>query len=168
MKDLVIRAREYAEIAHGGQMYGEDPYIKHLQDVHDALVDFGVTDIRALAAGYLHDVVEDTDVSIQDVQCEFGFLVADIVWFCTDEEGESRKERKSATYKKWQALISSHPKGHYDLHRTVKVVDRICNLRDCPPGLLKMYRKEHAEFKDAIGPHPLLIEAEVLLGLQEA
>ncbi len=76
MLEALTDARSFAIAAHGEQMYGDQPYVFHLDAVVELLAPFGN---QAQIAGYLHDVVEDTDVSLQKVREEFGDRIADCV-----------------------------------------------------------------------------------------
>lgn len=140
-KTLTERAREYAVMAHRGQEYGTKPYHAHLDAVVRVLRRFGHCDQETVAAGYLHDVLEDTDVTPDALAREFGDSVAAVVDACTDGDGANRKERKERPYR----LIPGVPGA-----LLVKLADRIANVEESAasnPGLLQMYRKEHREFE---------------------
>lgn len=96
MEDLVQTARAFAAMAHGAQRrkYEDAPYTVHLDRVVQMLRDHGFDAPVLLAAAYLHDVVEDTDASIQDVLDRFGVEVAELVYWLTDAEPGRRKIRK--------------------------------------------------------------------------
>lgn len=142
MDSLIEKARDYALKAHGTQVYSTSfPYMTHLEGVYATLVDFGVTDVALLAAAYLHDTMEDTNVSYQDLKKEFGIEIAELVYDVTDELGRNRKERHEKTYPKTaknkKAII-------------LKLADRISNVSfsgKSSEDKLSMYRKEHASFK---------------------
>ena len=61
------RAREFAAHAHGNQRYGDGPYVEHLAKVVAVLTDFGYQG-DYLCAGWLHDVVEDTCTTLDDIR----------------------------------------------------------------------------------------------------
>lgn len=139
---MVDEARLVAQVAHGSQTYGDIfPYVKHLDDVVGVLRRFGLGQGPLVIAGYLHDAIEDGDVSYNDIKTHFGEKVAEIVYCVTDELGRNRKERKEKTLPK----IASNPDAIL-----VKLADRIANIEH--GGRKSMYRKEHQEFKDALGP----------------
>jgi (p)ppGpp synthase/HD superfamily hydrolase len=136
------KARAFAVAAHADQKYGEAPYVTHLQAVHAVLVDFGYSAPFTLAA-WLHDVVEDTPVTREEVAANFGDEVAALVWAVTGV-GATRPERVHAAYEKIQA----HPPA-----AVLKLADRIANSeasRDYPKKLA-LYRGEHASFKEHLG-----------------
>lgn len=138
-------ARAFAVDMHGAQMYGSHPYSYHLDAVAALLVPYG---LQAQVVGYLHDVVEDTDATIADVQSRFGEHVAACVALLTDEPGANRKERKAKTYAKLAQVNGSH-----ELALIVKAADRLANVRACVSDgnnrLQAMYRSEHAVFRDS-------------------
>jgi RelA/SpoT family (p)ppGpp synthetase len=77
--EVVQQAYERAVMAHDGQMRASgEPYVIHCVEVARILADLGL-DMHAVAAGLLHDVVEDTDWTVDDVQRYFGGEVARLV-----------------------------------------------------------------------------------------
>jgi GTP pyrophosphokinase len=77
--DLVQRAYDQAVLAHDGQMRASgEPYVVHCVEVAHMLADLGL-DHHAVAAGLLHDVVEDTDWTVEDVRQGFDGEVARLV-----------------------------------------------------------------------------------------
>ena len=94
---MIEKAREFAIAKHGDQKYGSRPYSYHLDQVVSLLEPYGEL---AQVIGYLHDVVEDTGTSTEEVEREFGSTVAACVAVLTDEPGTTRKERKEKTYQK--------------------------------------------------------------------
>ena len=142
---MIEKARQFAVAHHGDQKYGNRPYAFHLDHVASLLEPYGET---AQVVGYLHDVVEDTDVPLEQVEKEFGPTVAACVSVLTDESGANRKERKEKTYKK-MAEIS----GRAELALIVKAADRLANTQACvddgKADLLRVYRSEFEAFYKA-------------------
>jgi (p)ppGpp synthase/HD superfamily hydrolase len=136
-------ARAYALDMHRAQMYGIHPYSYHLDAVASVLEPYG---LEAQVIGYLHDVVEDTDATVDDVRSRFGDHVAACVALLTDEPGANRKERKSKTYAKLAKVT-----GPEELALVVKVADRLSNVRACVTDangqLWSLYHSEHPTFK---------------------
>lgn len=145
--------------AHAGQMYGDQPYYCHLQDVvrivmdPPGIVSLGNDEIVQVA--YLHDILEDTKITVRDLEdLEVGPDVIKAVQFVTDEPGENRKLRKIATYERVK-LQKQEPLPHICLGLIVKWADRVANVRNAAksnPGLLRMYAKEAEAFRDAYQP----------------
>lgn len=140
----VARARAFAIEAHGAQRYGDHPYALHLDAVAGLLEPWGH---EAQVVGYLHDVVEDTAVTLDRVRQEFGDHMAACVALVTDEPGENRKERKARTNAKLSKV-----EGDLRLALVVKPADRLANLRASVQdreSKLEMYRREHPAFREA-------------------
>ncbi|MCA9689830.1 MAG: HD domain-containing protein [Nannocystaceae bacterium] len=139
-------ARAFAIAAHGDQRYGARPYATHL-DAVAALVD-GDEALQVIA--YLHDVVEDTAVTLAEVEARFGADVARCVALLTDPPLPTRRARKRAAYAALAQVDAAAPEARA---LVVKVADRLANVRSCVadenPGLLAMYRREHAAFRAA-------------------
>jgi hypothetical protein len=98
-------------------------------------------------AAWLHDIVEDTYETIENVRYIFGDKVAALVEAVTDEPGKNRKERAEKTLPKIRA--------HGIEAVALKLCDRIANIEACIEGvgnvkLLKMYRKEYPAFREAL------------------
>jgi GTP pyrophosphokinase len=95
--ELISRALVKAAAAHAGQIRngsGGLPYIEHPRMVAATLAarDY---DEQTLAAALLHDVVEDSDTTVEDLRDEFGDAIADLVAALSDDESiESYRDRK--------------------------------------------------------------------------
>lgn len=143
---MIKKARQFAMDAHGQQQYGKQPYIIHLEAVVNNLEGHGE---YAQVVGYLHDVIEDTQVTYQDVKNTFGEYIADCVAVLTDEPGVNRKERKTKTYAKMAEVV-----GDLELALIVKAADRLANIQACLDGehveLLNVYKDEHEAFYNAV------------------
>lgn len=98
------------------------PYINHPIAVAACLADAGVTDPDILAAALLHDTVEDTDTTLDELERLFGGRVASIVAEVTDDKTLPKAERKLL-----QILTASKKSTEA---KQVKLADKICNLRD--------------------------------------
>lgn len=138
----------FAVERHGSQMYGTKPYRYHLDKVDDIVVatlkepKFRWHDHDVIrAAGYLHDIIEDTKTTWQELADRFGPRVASLVQIVTDEPGENRKERKLRTYPKIKA--------GGDAPILIKLGDRIANVEyslDVKDSRFNMYFKEQPMF----------------------
>lgn len=145
---LINSAKAYATEHHGSQRYGKGeksfPYTKHLGDVAAVIEEFHVhfECTTLVTCAWLHDIIEDTDVTFKDVFEEFGRNIARIVFAVTDEPGSNRRERHDRTYPKIRAC------GRPAL--IVKLADRIANVRHSVQHnhkMVKMYKREYADFR---------------------
>lgn len=155
--DPLVQAQFFATTHHvffGRQMYGALPYTHHLQQVVAILQEHGthgpkewygdgVDVVEVLIAGWLHDIVEDTDVKLRDVEEQFGENVALLVGAVTDEQGDhlDRKARKALTYPRTRAA------GKIAVR--LKLADRLANVSS-GGSMLKKYAREHEDFRRAL------------------
>lgn len=140
---LIERAREIAQTAHQGQKYGGHPYMYHIEKVVQIAKKLGYSQ-DVIIACYLHDTLEDTNLTREEIEEIFGKHIADVVYAVTDEPGANRKERKSKTYQKIKAIPDAI---------AVKLCDRIANVQESlsgNEGLFKMYKKEQPAFEFAL------------------
>ena len=98
-KELLRKAEKFATRHHALQDYDGLPYDEHLQEVVDVLKKFGYGG-KYLIAAWLHDILEDSSVSYNDIKKLFGEEIAEITYCVTDELGRGRKEKKEKTYPK--------------------------------------------------------------------
>jgi guanosine-3',5'-bis(diphosphate) 3'-pyrophosphohydrolase len=127
-RDMLVRAYRFSEIAHRGQVRNSgDPYITHSVEVAKILAELGL-DTVTVSAGLLHDVVEDTDIGLRDVEDEFGKPIADIVDGLTKiaklPTGGSSQERQVESYRKLLLSIAKDARVII-----VKLADRLHNMR---------------------------------------
>ncbi len=139
-----VKARMFAEIAHSGQTYNDEvPYTFHLESVVNVLARFGFTDPVFVCAAWLHDVIEDTNKSYNDIKKRFTEPVAEIVYAVSSELGRNRKERNEKTYPKIKALVEA---------LILKLADRIanCEYGAATGGKNDMYKKEYNDFRETL------------------
>ena len=106
--DLVKDALETARRAHAGQLRrGSDgrPYIDHPVAVAEILIKYRHRD-EVLAAGLLHDVVEKSDIEIEEVRERFGDAVADLVGAMTEDETIADYEERKEEHRQRVALAA--------------------------------------------------------------
>lgn len=164
---LIQAARDFAIRVHGEQRYGDHPYVWHLDAVAAIVEPYGET---AQVIAYLHDTVEDTSATLNDVHDSFGALVAGCVELLTDERGETRKIRKAKTYAKLATVGQD-----FELALIVKTADRLANVRACvedgKDSLRSMYASEQPQFKASAHRaglcEPLWVELDQLFDLND-
>jgi guanosine-3',5'-bis(diphosphate) 3'-pyrophosphohydrolase len=99
------------------------PYINHPINVALTLCDIGhESDTDLLVAAILHDTVEDTETTPEEIEKIFGKFVRDIVMEVTDDKNLAKDERKRLQIVK--AHLKSRPA------RKLKLADKICNVHD--------------------------------------
>ena len=125
--DVVERARLFATAAHAAvaqlRKYTGEPYIVHPAEVVSIVRRVPHTDAM-LAAAWLHDVVEDTGVTLETVRAEFGSEVAELVGWLTDV---SRPDHGNRAARK--AVDRAHSASAPAAAQTVKLADLISNTR---------------------------------------
>ena len=94
--ELVKNAELFAKNKHSGMMRmdGITTYSKHLEDVVNRLKSLGITDEELLCEGWLHDVIEDTDTSFDDLFEKFGSKIAVTVLSLSKDKTLPKKPRE--------------------------------------------------------------------------
>ncbi|CAN5138001.1 hypothetical protein BH11PAT4_BH11PAT4_2000 [soil metagenome] len=119
----IERAERFVHEAHQGQVRAEGvPYTTHLIAVAE-LAAFWGCDVETIMAALLHDVVEDTPVTLQEVSQEFGETVAKLVDGATKVESPDRILADEQTRQKILAYTQQDSRVAY-----VKLADRVHNL----------------------------------------
>jgi (p)ppGpp synthase/HD superfamily hydrolase len=119
---LVRRAYAFAEAAHRGQRRKDGrAFIAHPVRVARLLASRGYDEV-VLAAALLHDVVEDTTVTLTEVRERFGARVAELVAYVTENPDLPAGERKRA----YRDRLRRSPHAA----RAICAADKVCNLTD--------------------------------------
>jgi guanosine-3',5'-bis(diphosphate) 3'-pyrophosphohydrolase len=128
-RDLLARAYRFSEQAHRGQTRNSgEPFVTHCVEVAKVLAELQL-DSLTVACGLIHDVVEDTDVTVADVEREFGREVASIVDGLTKiaklpSGSSSQQERQVENYRKLLLSIAKDARVII-----IKLADRLHNMR---------------------------------------
>lgn len=140
--NLKENAKAFAIKAHMGQVRKSEPdkpMIMHPISVGNLLEEYGYND-GIIAAGYLHDVVEDTKYTIEDIQNEFGEKVANLVMGASEPDKTlSWEERKEHTIKETKTLPLAN--------KLVICADKINNLEDMMLKFERNGKKDFSAFK---------------------
>ncbi len=125
--DLVKRAYRFSELSHQGQQRASgEPYLSHPLEVAGLLVNFKM-DVTTVTAGLLHDILEDTRTTKDDLAREFGPEIADLVDGVT-KIGKlafsSREERQAENFRKMLVAMARDIRV-----LMIKLADRLHNMR---------------------------------------
>jgi len=134
-------ALEFAADKHRHQRRkGEEasPYINHpIELVHVLVHEGNVEDLDVLCAALLHDTIEDTKTTREELAAAFGETIAEIVAEVSDDRSLEKAERKRRQ--------TEHAPHLSPRAKLVKLADKICNLRDInrhPPRDWPLQRKQ--------------------------
>jgi guanosine-3',5'-bis(diphosphate) 3'-pyrophosphohydrolase len=137
----LMEATLFAADKHRGQKRKDaqkTPYINHPIYVVNLMAGVGgITDIEALQAGMLHDTVEDTDATPEEIETRFGYTVRSLVMEVTDDKSLEKQERKRIQIEKAPRLS---PRA-----KIIKLADKIANLTDLiasPPAHWPLERRQ--------------------------
>jgi guanosine-3',5'-bis(diphosphate) 3'-pyrophosphohydrolase len=120
---LVSEAAELAARRHNGMARkgrGNEPYINHLAEVANLLSATEGADAELVAAGWLHDTIEDTETTREELAQKFSERVAALVVECTDDMSLPKVERR-----RLQVVNASHKSPSA---RLIKIADKISNI----------------------------------------
>lgn len=150
------KAIAYATVAHAGQSRSDgSPYYKHPIKVMKQLSSLGESNENILCAAVLHDVLEDTSVTKEEINRDFGKEIADIVIQLTN------KHPPKTPFVIKQAQLIEHAKHMTDDAKKIKVADRYDNIMDMntwPLWKQRRYAKAATELLSALRPVPEMVE----------
>ncbi len=171
---MIQRAADFAAKAHAGALRkgSNMPYIVHPKEVA-AIVAVMTTDPEVIAAAYLHDVIEDTSVSYEELVENFGRRVADLVLAESEDKSRTWMERKQATIDQLRVARREN--------KLIAFGDKLSNLRSTAGDYLAFgdaiwekfrqkdkamhawyYRKVYESFGD-FAEYPFYMEYRLLL-----
>lgn len=165
---LVARAADFAARVHVGQRRkGEarEPYLNHLAEVAALLAEAtGGQDATLIAAGWLHDTLEDTETEREDLEALFGPGVTAIVAEVTDDKSLLKAERK-----RLQIETAPHKSAQA---RLLKIADKTSNLRalaSSPPSGWDLQRRTaYLHWAEAVVAGCRGLNAELEQGFDDA
>lgn len=163
---MLNKAVKFATEAHGSQVrkYHGTPYISHPLAVAEIVKSVPHTE-EMLMAAVLHDVVEDTSVTLDQISKEFGDVVAEIVYFLTDiskPEDGNRAHRKQ--------LDAEHNANGPAEAQTVKVADLIHNSSDIAahdPRFWRTYKTEKLQTLNLLDKADATLKARAFAQIME-
>lgn len=138
---LIFKSLEFASIKHRDQRRKDaeaSPYINHPIALAKVLTaEGGVTDANVICGAILHDTIEDTETTFEELVAAFGETIAKIVQEVTDDKKLPKEVRKR--------LQIEHAPHASNQAKLVKLADKISNLRDIlssPPADWSLIRKQ--------------------------
>jgi (p)ppGpp synthase/HD superfamily hydrolase len=149
---LVARALDFASAAHAAvgqtRKYTGEPYINHPIEVRKILLKFAAWPVTAEqeAASLLHDTVEDTQVTSEDVHAAFGSTVGTLVDWLTDVSKPSDGNRRVRKQMDLDHTAAAPPAA-----KSVKLADLVSNSRSIvahDPDFARVYLHEKARILD--------------------
>lgn len=135
-----VKCMNFAAVKHRAQRRSDEektPYINHPIGVCAILTEAGITDFNTLMAALLHDTVEDTDTSFEEIEMYFGLEIRSIVEEVTDDKSLPKSERKR--------LQIIHANQISEQAKLVKLADKIYNLRDLQKSTPVNWTKERVD-----------------------
>jgi GTP diphosphokinase / guanosine-3',5'-bis(diphosphate) 3'-diphosphatase len=165
---LLIRAIEFAARKHRRQRRKDvdaSPYINHPIALMSVLcVEAGVSDAAVLSVAALHDTIEDTATTQEEIQATFGVEIAMLIAEMTDDKSLPKTERK-----RLQIAHAQHMSRDGAL---VKLADKICNLRDVaaspPVGWSLEEQRDYFKWAKAVVDGLPHVNAKLLRLFEEA
>jgi guanosine-3',5'-bis(diphosphate) 3'-pyrophosphohydrolase len=147
---LLLKAARFSAEKHRSQRRkGGDalPYINHPIEVAYLLANVGgITDLKTLVAAVLHDTVEDTGATFEELEALFGQEVRALVAELTDDKKLPKAERKR--------LQIEHASRMSAGAKAIKIADKICNVRDVahnpPAGWSVEARRQYLQWAQKV------------------
>ena len=137
---LMLKALTFAAHKHKDQRrkdHAASPYINHPISLANILCNEGhVADVEVICGAFLHDTIEDTQTTPEELEAEFGKVILDIVLEVTYDKTLPKEERKR--------MQIEHAATASNKAKLVKLADKISNLRDIadnPPADWSLERK---------------------------
>lgn len=164
----ITRALDFVARKHVAQRRkgkNEEPYVNHLIEVANLLAQAtGGADPALVVAGALHDVIEDTDVTPEELARAFGAEITALVLEVTDDKALSYAERKRLQVET-AARLSTRAK-------LIKLADKTSNLRSLVASPPKLWdgarRREYARWSRAVAVHCFGLNAALDRAFEEA
>jgi (p)ppGpp synthase/HD superfamily hydrolase len=165
--EIIEKARVFATAAHAAaaqlRKYTNEPYIVHPTEVAGIIDNLEGATAEMVAAAWLHDVVEDTGVTLEIIRAEFGDEVATIVGWLTDV---SRPEQGNRSTRK--AIDRAHTAMAPAEAQTIKLADLISNctsIKEHDAEFAKVYFEEKRLLLEVLtkGDRELLAKAKAIV-----
>lgn len=164
------KALEFATKAHKNQKrkYTEEPYVNHVIAVAKTITDLGLHQ-DLICAALLHDTVEDTETTIEDIDREFGTSISNLVEQLTDVyTSETFPKINRTERKKLECYRLSKVSGNAKTIKLADLIDNTSSIVKYDPKFAKVYLREKEEMLQILnGGDPRLMQ-RALSTLKEA
>jgi (p)ppGpp synthase/HD superfamily hydrolase len=142
-------ALEYAERQHAGQRRSTDgaAFIEHPSEVGLLLYRAGAPD-HVIAAGVLHDVLEKTDASVDDLTARFGHRIAELVHAVSEDEQIAAYERRKATLR--EQVAAAGPEA-----QIIFAADKVSKIRELRAAIATAARRRELVNQSLFPPRRL-------------
>ena len=163
--DLVKEAESFARRNHEGQTrkgVAQEPYITHVEEVANLVREFGGTDI-AIAAAWLHDVVEDCDPTIDDISERFGTAVAEVVLEVTDNKDLPKSARK-----RFQIESANRKSPDACLIKWADKTSNLLSIANSPPDWTNERKREYISWATSVTANLPLRPESAIAGFNQA
>ena len=160
--NLILEAAAFARRAHAEQSrkYNDRPFMQHPARVAGRVAAHSLATETMVAAAFLHDVVEDTQHTLDEISAEFGPDVARLVGELTNPSKGMKAPRSER-----KRLDRNHLAGVSVEAKIIKLLDRIDNVDEmagAPDGFLRKYSEESRLLAEVIGDADPELKAELL------
>ena len=158
---LLTKAADFAARAHRDHRRKDaqqTPYINHLTEVARLLAGAGC-DVTVVTAGYLHDTIEDVEVTYEELVDAFGIEVANLVRAVTDDRSLPKSRRKEL-----QVEHAAHASAEVAALKLADKISNLSSLRDAPPAgwsedrIFEYLEWAHRVVTSLPEPNPILLE----------
>jgi guanosine-3',5'-bis(diphosphate) 3'-pyrophosphohydrolase len=147
---LLLKALKFAAEKHRHQRRKDkeqSPYINHPIEVAERIWNVGKhEDINVICAALLHDTVEDTDATFEEIEENFGHAIVDMVKEVTDDKSLPKATRKQ--------LQIDHAPHLSQGAKHIKLADKTCNIKDihrsAPPDWSVERRSEYLRWTEQV------------------
>lgn len=153
--DPYLAADEFAQAAHEGQerKYTHEPFVEHPRRVARTVSELSGSTQNMVKAALLHDTVEDTDATFQDLEEAFNQEIAHLVWELTNPSQSLPAPKPRRAIRK--AIDLEHISTASREAQTIKLADRIDNMsgiEGASDSYKQLYVDETRAMIEAIGP----------------
>jgi len=151
---MINKAKEFAKMAHSSinqrRKYTNEEYYLHPYEVADILLSSSLPSEAMVCASYLHDVVEDTPFTFQDIFERFGLEITELVYELTDyttKEDGNRAKRKEIELERLSKISVKAM-----MIKMADILDNLSSIEKYDKNFAKVYFKEKQAILETFEP----------------